>query len=68
METYTEYDLRLQVECLTKQRDRLLSELEIARQALADYKKLCQNQQEQIVGLLNYANHNSRPLMKMLTV
>lgn len=51
METYTEQDLRLQVECLTKQRDKFLSELEIARQALADYKKVCQNQQTTICEL-----------------
>lgn len=48
METYLEYNLKLQLEIIKEQRDTYKSELEIARQALADYKKVCQNQQTTI--------------------
>ena len=53
METYLEYNLKLQIEIIKEQRDTYKSELEIAREALANYKKLCQNQQATISELKN---------------
>ena len=67
METYLEYNLKLQLEIIKEQRDTYKSELEIAREALANYKKLCQNQQAQISRLLD-DTHFNRPLIKMSAI
>ena len=53
MDSYREHNLKI--------------ELEIAREALASYKVLCQNQQAQICRLLD-DKHFNRPLIKMSAV
>ena len=53
MDSYREHNLKI--------------ELEIAREALASYKVLCQNQQAQICRLLD-DTHFNRPLIKMSAV
>jgi len=53
MDSYREHNLKI--------------ELEIANQCIADYKKLCQNQQAQISRLLD-DTHFNRPIIKMSAV
>ena len=67
METYLEYNLKLQLEIIKEQRDTYKSELEVTREALASYKILVQNQQAQICRLLD-DKHFNRPLIKMSAV
>ena len=67
MTTYLEHHLGELVGKLEITIDRLQFELKTAEQCVADYKKLCRNQQAQISRLLNDTQSN-RPIIKMSAV